>query len=328
MKTISNPRSINRKNAFKIIGEEVTATSARDAATQAGLDWHVSLSDVHTNTLTPDGVNTLEVPNTFASVRTNKDGTQSVLGTVGGRYKVFQNDEMFSGLDALVDSGDARYAFAGEVKGGAQVYMVLELPNGVKIGNDEHACYLVARTSHDGSTALQIAPSIQRLRCTNQINGIFSKNATYNLKHTTNAEFRVEDIRKIIPVTYAGIQMYETVGNQLFSTQLSDTEVDNIFKKMWSLPSSIEQVPYATLSTGQRRQYNSAMTARVTAKAIYKGETGTQEELYGTAYGVFQSVVEYADHFSHKSEDTRAERIITGSADRIKSKALELLVKG
>jgi phage/plasmid-like protein (TIGR03299 family) len=328
MKTISNPRSINRQNAFKIIGEEVTATSARDAAIQAGLDWHVSLSDVHTNTLTPEGVNTLEVPNTFASVRTNKDGTQSVLGTVGGRYKVFQNDEMFSGLDALVDSGDARYAFAGEVKGGAQVYMVLELPNGVKIGNDEHACYLVARTSHDGSTALQIAPSIQRLRCTNQINGIFSKNATYNLKHTTNAEFRVEDIRKIIPVTYAGIQMYETVGNQLFNTQLSDTEVDNIFKKMWSLPSSIEQVPYATLSTGQRRQYNSAMTARVTAKAIYKGETGTQEELYGTAYGVFQSVVEYADHFSHKSEDTRAERIITGSADRIKSKALELLVKG
>jgi phage/plasmid-like protein (TIGR03299 family) len=328
MKTISNPRSINRQNAFKIIGEEVTATSARDAAIQAGLDWHVSLSDVHTNTLTPEGVNTLEVPNTFASVRTNKDGTQSVLGTVGGRYKVFQNDEMFSGLDALVDSGDARYAFAGEVKGGAQVYMVLELPNGVKIGNDEHACYLVARTSHDGSTALQIAPSIQRLRCTNQINGIFSKNATYNLKHTTNAEFRVEDIRKIIPVTYAGIQMYETVGNQLFNTQLSDTEVDNIFKKMWSLPSSIEQVPYATLSTGQRRQYNSAITARVTAKAIYKGETGTQEELYGTAYGVFQSVVEYADHFSHKSEDTRAERIITGSADRIKSKALELLVKG
>jgi phage/plasmid-like protein (TIGR03299 family) len=327
-KTISNPRSIRRQNAFKIVGEEVTATSARDAATQAGLDWQVSLSDVHTNTLTPNGVNTLEVPNTFASVRTNKDGSQAVLGTVGGRYKVFQNDEMFSGLDALVDSGDARYAFAGEVKGGAQVYMVLELPNGVKIGNDEHACYLVARTSHDGSTALQIAPSIQRLRCTNQINGIFSKSATYNLKHTTNAEFKIEDIKRIIPVTYAGIEMYETVGNRLINTELSDTEVDNIFKKMWSLPSAIENSPYSMLSSGERRQLNSAVTARTTAKAIYKGETGTQEELYGTAYGVFQAVVEYADHFSHKSEATRAERIITGSADRIKSKALELLVKG
>ena len=318
----------SRRNAYSIIGSEVTATSARDAAKQAGIDWQVSLADVQALAISNDGVSTLAVPNTFATIRTNQDNTQSVLGTVGGRYKVFQNDEMFTALDALVDSGDARYAYAGEVRGGAQVYMVLELPKGVKIGNDEHSCYLVARTSHDGSTALQIAPSIRRLRCTNQINGIFSKSATYTLKHTTNAEFKIEDIRKIIPVTYAGIEMYETIGNRLIGTQLSDTEVDNIFKKMWSLPSIIEQTPYAMLSTGQRRQLNSALTARDTAKAIYRGDTGTQEELYGTAYGVFQSVVEYADHFSHKSEATRAERIITGSADRIKTKALELLVKG
>ncbi len=318
----------SRRNAYSIIGEAVTATSARDAAQQAGLDWHVQLADVQALAVSNDGVNTLEVPSTFATVRTNKDNTQSVLGTVGGRYKVFQNDEMFSGLDALVDSGDARYAFAGEVKGGAQVYMVLELPNEVKIANDPHACYLVARTSHDGSTALQIAPSVTRLRCTNQIAGIFSKSATYTLKHTTNAEFKIEDIRKIIPVTYTGIEFYETVGNKLLQEKLTDIEVDNIFKKMWSLPSVIEQSPYALLTTGQKRQFNSAMTARQSAKGIYMGETGTQEELYGTAFGVFQSVVEYADHFSHKSEATRAERIITGSADRIKSKALDLLMKG
>jgi phage/plasmid-like protein (TIGR03299 family) len=251
-----------------------------------------------------------------------------VLGTVGGRYKVFQNAEMFSGLDALVDSGDARYAYAGEVKGGAQVYMVLELPKGVKIGNDEHKAYLVARTSHDGSTALQIAPSVTRLRCTNQIAGIFSKSATYTLKHTTNAEFKIEDIRKIIPVTYTGIEFYETVGNKLLQEKLTDIEVDNIFKKMWSLPSVVEQSPYALLTTGQKRQYNSAISARDAAKGISKGATGTQEELYGTAFGVFQSVVEYADHYSHKTEATRAERVINGSADRIKGKALALLTKG
>ena len=133
----------SRRNAYSIIGDEVTASSARDAATQAGLDWHVSLADVQALAVSDTGVSQLEVPNTFATVRTNNDNTQSVLGTVGGRYKVFQNAEMFSALDLLVDSGDARYAYAGEVKGGAQVYMVLELPRGVKIGNDEHAAYLV-----------------------------------------------------------------------------------------------------------------------------------------------------------------------------------------
>jgi len=318
----------SRRNAYSIIGEQVTATSAKDAAQQAGLDWHVQLADVQALAVSNDGVNTLEVPSTFATIRTNKDNTQSVLGTVGGRYKVFQNDEMFSGLDALVDSGDARYAYAGEVKGGAQVYMVLELPNEVKIANDPHACYLVARTSHDGSTALQISPSVTRLRCTNQIAGIFAKAGTYTLRHTTNAEFKIEDIRRIIPVTYEGIKAYELIGNKLINEKLTDAEVDAIFKKMWDLPSIIEQTPYAMLSAGQKRQFNTATVARATARNIYRGETGTQEELRGTRFGAFQAIVEYADHFSHKAESVRAERIVTGSADRIKSKALALLTKG
>jgi len=318
----------SRRNAYSIIGEQVTATSAKDAAQQAGLDWHVQLADVQALAVSNDGVNTLEVPSTFATIRTNKDNTQSVLGTVGGRYKVFQNDEMFSGLDALVDSGDARYAYAGEVKGGAQVYMVLELPNEVKIANDPHACYLVARTSHDGSTALQISPSVTRLRCTNQIAGIFAKAGTYTLRHTTNAEFKIEDIRRIIPVTYEGIKAYELIGNKLINEKLTDAEVDAIFKKMWDLPSIIEQTPYGMLSAGQKRQFNAATVARATARNIYRGETGTQEELRGTRFGAFQAIVEYADHFSHKAESVRAERIVTGSADRIKSKALALLTKG
>jgi phage/plasmid-like protein (TIGR03299 family) len=326
--TINNPRTANRRIGFKIVGSEVSATSAQDAASQAGLDWHVSLADVQALAVSDNGVSQLEVPNTFATIRTNNDGSQSVLGTVGGRYKVFQNAELFSALDALVDSGDARYAFAGEVKGGSQVYMVLELPEGVKIKGDEHKAYLVARTSHDGSTALQIAPSITRLRCTNQINGIFNKSATYTLKHTTNAAFKIEDIKRIIPVTYTGIEMYETIGNKLINTEISDAEFNSFIRKVWSLPSAVEESPYAMLSTGQRRQFNTVQTARDTAWSIYRGETGTQEELYGTAFGAFQSVVEFADHFSHKSEETRAERIVTGSADRIKSKALELLVKG
>ena len=325
---INNPRNINRRNAFSIIGNEVTATSARDAADQAGINWHVSLADVQALALNDNGVSTLEVPNTFATIRTNTNGSQSVLGTVGGRYKVFQNAEMFGALDALVDSGDARYAYAGEVKGGAQVYMVLELPSGVKIQGDEHKAYLVARTSHDGSCALQIAPSVHRLRCSNQIAGIFSKSATYTLKHTTNAEFKIEDIKRIIPVTYEGIKFYELIGNKLINETVTDAEVDDIFKKMWSLPSEVEKSPYALLSQGQKRQYNSAIGARDIAKAIYRGETGTQEELYGTKFGAFQAVVEFADHYSHKSEATRAERIVNGSADRLKNKALTLLTKG
>jgi phage/plasmid-like protein (TIGR03299 family) len=318
----------NRRFAGSIAGSEVTATSAHDAAVQAGLDWQVSLADVEALALNNDGVSRLTVPNTFATIRTNNDGTQSVLGTVGGRYKVFQNDEMFSALDALVESGEARYAAAGELKGGAQVWMMLALPKEVQIANDPHAGYLLARTSHDGSCSLGVSPVVNRLFCSNQISGIFRKDTKYSLKHTTNANLKVNDLRQMLDIIYTGIESYELVADQLLNTTVTDDQVADIFKKMWSLPSAVESVPYYTLSTGDKRRYNKAIESRGTAMNIYQGATGTQQNIKGTAFGAFQAIVEYADWFSHKSETTRAERVVSGSLDSVKSKALTLISKG
>lgn len=317
----------NRRNPFNVAGKAVTATSAQDAARQANLDWHVQLADLQAKAISNDGVSLLDVPSTFATVRTNNDGNQSVLGTVGSRYKVLQNGEMFSALDALVESGEARYASAGELKGGAKVWMMLALPKEVKIEGDPHAAYLLARTSHDGSCSLGITPVINRIWCANQISGIFRRGTKYELKHTTNAKLSVSDIRQMLNVIYTGIDDYESIASHLLSKKIDDRDAVDIFKKMWSVPSIIEDTPYSLLSTGQRRVYNTATQARQTANNIYLGSTGTQDHLKGTAFGAFQAIVEYADHFSHKTESVRAERTVSGTADRLKSKALALLTK-
>ena len=317
-----------RRNAFQIFGSQVEATSAQNAAIQAGLDWHVQLAELQALAISNDGVNTIPVKDRFATVRTNKSGDQSVLGTVGGRYKVFQNGEMFSALDALVDSGEARYSYAGELSGGSQVYMVMELPKEVKIAGDPHAAYLLARTSHDGSSSLGITPVINRLYCSNQIKGIFRKQVSYSVKHTTNAKLSVADMRKVIDVVYQGITWYEELANHLIKVEIDDNEAKDIFAKMWTLPSEIANTPYSMLTTGQRRKYNTVTRSRDTALSIYKGSTGTQENIQGTAFGAMQAIIEYADHFSHKDEYTRAERVISGSADKIKNRAVTLLTKG
>jgi phage/plasmid-like protein (TIGR03299 family) len=317
-----------RRQAMSIAGYEVTATSAHDAAVQAGLDWQVSLAEVEAIALNNDGVSRLPVPNTLATIRTDNDGGQTVLGTVGSRYKVFQNDEMFSALDALVDSGEARYAAAGALRGGAQVWMTLALPKEVKIAGDPHAAYLLARTSHDGSCSLGITPIVNRLFCTNQISGIFRKDTKYSLHHTTNAQLKVNDLRQMLDIIYTGIETYESVADKLLNTTVNDDDVANIFKKMWSLPSHVESAPYFRLSQGEKRQYNKALDARGAAMNIYQGATGTQENIKGTAFGAFQAIVEYIDWFSHKSTAVRAERVVSGSFDRTKSKALELITKG
>jgi phage/plasmid-like protein (TIGR03299 family) len=307
-----------------IAGSAVTATSAQDAAQQAGLDWHVSLAELEALAVSDNGVSRLKVPDRFATIRTNKDGEQAALGTVGTRYKVFQNGEMFSALDALVDSGEARYANAGELRGGAQVWMLLELPREVKIASDPHAAYLLARTSHDGSCSLGVTPVVNRLFCSNQISGIFRKDCKYSLQHTTNARLQVEQMRTMLSVIYTGIESYETIADKLLNDPVNDYQVEGMFRRMWTLPSTIEKAPYYSLSTGERRTYNRVTDARNTAFNIYK-HSSTQENIRGTAFGAFQAIVEYLDWNSHKSEATRAERVISGKYDKLKSKALDVV---
>ena len=314
----------HRRMSASIAGSAVTATSAQDAAQQAGLDWHVSLADLEALAVNDNGVTRLEVPSTFGTIRTNKDGSQSVLGTVGGRYKVFQNGEMFSALDALVDSGEARYANAGELRGGAQIWMLLELPREVKIANDPHKAYLLARTSHDGSCSLGVTPLVNRLFCSNQISGIFRRDCKYSLHHTTNARLNVEQMRNMLGIIYTGIETYEQVAGWLLDTTVNDSKVERIFRRMWTLPSTIEKTPYNKLTTGERRTYNRVTDARNTAFNIY-ANSSTQDNIRGTAFGAFQAIVEYLDWNSHKSEATRAERVIAGKYDRLKSKALDLV---
>jgi len=322
------------KQAWVQAGTAVNAGSASEAARQAGLDWNVMLADMQAyvkSDVNPyeSVTDYYEVPKKQAVLKLGKDNTNEVIGVVGDKYKIFQNMEVFSALDTLVDSGDARYTAAGEYNNGANIWMVMELPVGVQVANDPHAAFLLVQSSHDGSCAVRIRPIIERLFCMNQINRIIkgkTKNDyTYVMKHTTNSELSVNDIRNITQLTYDSIQQYEEVAGVLLQRKVDDRQVRNIFKSVWALPSEIEDAPDHLLSQGQRRQRTIALNGRESAWSIYS-ESATQENIRGTAFGVWQAVIEHADHRASGGSDKRAIAPISGRTDRITDKALSLVL--
>lgn len=326
----------NRRPAWQMLGGKyVQAQSAASAASEAGLDWTVSLHPISANYVvnTEDGgqvVNNLPIDSKFATVKTTPFGEASVLGVVGSRYGIVQNAEMFGALDSLVDSGDARFAAAGELDGGKQVYMVMELPDAVKIAGDPHAGYLLARTSHDGSTAMQITSVVNRLACTNQINASFMRNKSnrigvYSVRHTSNAKVEVEQLRSILGVVYEDIRWYENVSSHLSGIKMSDGEVDNFFRSLWALDPKIENSPYDMLSAGEKRARSTALNARKHSMDIYRGVTGTQDNLRGTALGAWHAVIEWQDWYSTKDTELRAERTLLGASNDAKERALSML---
>jgi phage/plasmid-like protein (TIGR03299 family) len=322
------------KQAWVKAGTAVNAESASEAARQAGLDWNVMLADMEA--IVSNKVNEFEtltdhypVPKRQAVLKLGKDNNNEVIGVVGDKYKIVQNMEVFSALDTLVDSGDARYTAAGEYNNGANIWMVMELPVGVQVANDPHAAFLLVQSSHDGSCAVRIRPIIERLFCMNQINRIIKgkhkNDYTYVMKHTTNSELSVNDIRNITQLTYDSIQQYETIAGTLLQRKVDERQVRNIFKAVWALPSEVENAPEHLLSQGQRRQRTIALNGRESAWNIYS-QSHTQENIRGTAFGVWQAVVEHADHYASGGSDRRAIATISGRNDRIKDKALDLVL--
>jgi phage/plasmid-like protein (TIGR03299 family) len=108
-------------------------------------------------------------------VRTNPtDKTQTdVLGVVGERYHVMQNEDLFSFGDNILDGG-GRWETAGSIKGGRVVFGALALeretvldPSGV---SDVVKTYLLINTSHDGSIAIQASITPVRVVCANTLN--------------------------------------------------------------------------------------------------------------------------------------------------------------
>jgi len=315
-------------------GTAVEATSAASAATQAGLNWTVRTGELQAVStplyIDEHGVTPatyIDVPKKQAIIR---EDNNSVIGIVGTKYKVVQNMEVFNALDTLVDAGDARYAAAGEFNGGSNIWMVLELPSGISVANDPHAAFLLVKTSHDGSSSVVIKPIIERLFCANQVNGLISNykqkynEYTYRMTHSTNQELSIADIRNITNLTYQAIDDYELTANRLLEIDFSREQAVNFFKKVWALPSKVEDAPYSLLSRGERKQQTIAKDARAKAWAIYS-ESETQENIRGTAFGAWHAVVEFADHYAAGGADRLAAATLSGRNDKVKTKALSLL---
>jgi phage/plasmid-like protein (TIGR03299 family) len=306
-------------------GTAVTATSASDVARQAGLDWSVSLHNISASYTIPGGGAPLSIPinNKYGVVKTTPFGDAIAIGVVGTRYQIFQNAEVFSTLDSLIDSSDARYAAAGEYDNGAKVWMLLSLPMDVTVAGDPHAAFILAKTSHDGSSSVVIKPIIERLRCSNQINKIYRNNNafTYTLRHSSGSVLDQVEIRRILQLSYDNTENYKTLAGKLISKEVSRAQAVDYFKKIFPLPSAIENSPVSMLSAGEKRALTRAQQARFIARNIYENSE-TTENIHGTEFGLWQSIIEYADHGGKKNSAVRA---ISGASDGLKLRALELL---
>ena len=141
----------------------------------------------------------------------------------------FQNTDVFSFMDSVIDDSNSRYAYAGTFENGALVYITIALGDDIKIGDDNVVPYFTIINSHNGSTSIKAITTPIRITCSNTLQ-LAVKNAvsSFSFRHTFNAKSKVAQAKQSLEIGY---QYYDDFGKELNQLTEISTNVDDL-KKM------------------------------------------------------------------------------------------------
>lgn len=187
--------------------EEVLGS--KEALIQAGLDWKVEQTDVY-------AASGERIPGYKANIR---DIDRSVLGIVGDRYKIVQNEEAFAFTDGLLGEG-VKYETAGSLAGGKIVWMLAKLPEKYIISGDAIEPYLVFCNSHDGSGASRV----------------------WSARHTGNVMSRMDEARETLQLANAYMSQLGRSINELQAKKLTDKKVLAMIDSLYPVSEDLSEM--------------------------------------------------------------------------------------
>jgi phage/plasmid-like protein (TIGR03299 family) len=266
-------------NLGTVFENEVSTSEMLDLAHLS--NWNVRLADI-------------DLParshrNWFGVVRTNPfDGEDDVLGVVGQRYVVMQNEQLFEFGDALLDGG--RWETAGSIKNGTVVFGSLALdretvldPSGV---SDRIDNYLLVHTSHDGSVAIQASVTPVRVVCQNTLGmALHGVKQSYKIRHTQTAEGKVQAAREALGLAKKYLDEFDVLAHNLIQTTITD-------QQFFDLITAVYPKPEQDASKGSKTKWENKVD---TINSIYTGPTNYM--IAGTAWGALNAMTERLDWY-------------------------------
>jgi phage/plasmid-like protein (TIGR03299 family) len=202
--------------------------TARDAAIQGGIDFDVVKA--------PAGFfwegQWVELTDRKTIVR--KD-TGTPMSVVSDGYPVLQYSEAFNFMDQI----NPEYIAAGALKGGKQGFMVVKTPNHFDVtvlGEDKHEFYVVLRTSHDLTRAVEIMIMPLRGKCMNQLTlrsltrGVEHR---WSVRHTTTMNEKLEEAQRAIHKMGDYVSAFKDMTERLALVNVSEVGARALMKQIF-----------------------------------------------------------------------------------------------
>jgi phage/plasmid-like protein (TIGR03299 family) len=260
--------------------------SVGEAIDASGLNWNVAKESIaiHRGGIPPDWARPASeaIPGYYATVRQD---TQDVLGIVGERYRIVQNDEAFAFVDQLLGSS-IHFETAGSLHGGRRVWMLATLPEHVEVGGDPVRPYLLLMNSHDGSTAVVAATTPVRVVCQNTLNwGLQNARQKFSIRHTEAVTQRVHEARRVLDLSINYYEQFKRFGDELASQRCTERQLRSVLDELYPAGTGDSM-------SGRTRRSRQQTKDRI-AELFLRGET--QGNAPGSKWSAVNAIVEYGD---------------------------------
>ena len=238
------------------------------------------------------------------------------MGIVNSTYKSFQNTNVFSFLDSIVQQGDASFYSAGYIGKGEKVWLLLKLIDNISLSvNDTIQEFILFSNAHDGRGSIRAYFFPIHLETQNVLNISFGKRVEQGIqmRHVGKVKERIEEVRKIFGLANIFYKRFEETSKMLYVYRLNKSDVDLFLSSCFD-----------TYSLESTRTKNTLEKI----KTIYKKESKRNHFSENSAWLWFNSVVYFIDHERESKGKTIFERksnhiesLLWGSALLLKIKA-------
>jgi len=290
------------------LGQQMNGLQTVDAMLEAArADFEVRLTRVAAVDedgnliINPDGTPVI-VEDSRATVRMNPDGSVDGLATVGTRFVVKQNREITERALAVVGAshGDAVIDTMGVLDGGREFFTSIDLgsliidPMGV---SDEIKRFLLVRNGHNGKVPIVYANTDIRAVCKNTVMmAMNDAQRVFKARHTANADSAIEDAQQVLQISTEWAKSFKQTAEEMLSIPVSvgSGRIDRVLNKVFPEKSG----------ESDRQKQN-----RLEVVSLVRGIYGNDRNAGGfgeNGWSLYNSVVEYLDHFRDGKPDERA----------------------
>ena len=274
------------------------------------------------------------VPDIYATYR--KDN-YDVLGTVGKRYEVVQNEVAMDFIyqvcknNDMINKNDIIIQTAGVLGKGERIFVTAKLPN-YNIGKDDVERYILFTTSHDGSASINACFTNIRVVCNNTLNAALHKCTNkMTFKHTKNI---LNNLQEGAVLMNKSIHYNQSIKQLLEHTQTINTNSNDVERYIANILFDEGQVKYIVDKGGIDRipfddkNISSIKHNQFIAYRDYI-ENGVGQDVYrGTAYWMYNGVLSYINNgMKYKNQQDKFDSITQGQSFKIAQKAMNELIR-